>query len=93
VRHDASGSFAHQWFEARLDVIREVCLETDTSLWEWIDRRRLEELLSGSRETRAPAFDGLIRIVSVCWFLGRVVSRASASASPDAGAGVSRPVT
>lgn len=80
-RLEARESFVHGWLEARLELVREVCLQP-SGPWELIDRHRLESLLAGSPGDRLANFYALVRAISVCWFLGRTLTEASAHPPP-----------
>jgi asparagine synthase (glutamine-hydrolysing) len=71
--YDAYGSFEHEWLEARLELAREICLQPESAVWEFIDRKALEALLCGPLESRLARWAGLMRALTVCWFFNRTI--------------------
>jgi asparagine synthase (glutamine-hydrolysing) len=59
--------FQHSWFEARLDLIRELFAESDSELWDWVSRPRVEALLNGTEADRACHQEALLRATTVSW--------------------------
>jgi asparagine synthase (glutamine-hydrolysing) len=60
--------FVFEWFERNLDLMRELCAEDGSALWDVVNRERINELLHGTREQRRPQLDGLLRVASVLWY-------------------------
>jgi asparagine synthase (glutamine-hydrolysing) len=63
-----SRPFVFEWFERNLDLMRELCADEGSGLWEVIDRKRINDLLHGTREQRYPQLDGLLRVATVLWY-------------------------
>jgi len=59
--------FQHSWFEARLDLIRDLFSTSDTELWQFVSRPRIEALLGGAEEGRARHQEDLLRALTVFW--------------------------
>jgi hypothetical protein len=68
--------FGREWFEAGIAQHRELCASVPQSpLWEFVDRRRLEALLSGPAEARRPYAEGLCAVLTPFWYFhGRVAA-------------------
>jgi asparagine synthase (glutamine-hydrolysing) len=69
---DAAGPapFGLEWVEAGLPHLRELTgALPNADLWNYVDRRRLEQLLEGPPEARAPVAEGLCRALTVLWWL------------------------
>ncbi len=60
--------FVFEWFERHLDLMRELCADDGSALWEVVDRERINELLHGTLEQRLPQLDGLLRVATVFWY-------------------------
>ena len=62
--------FYERWFDAHIDLIREMCLSIDDqALWQSVDRRRLEAALSAESEDRRSQIDCLLRVAAICWYV------------------------
>lgn len=59
--------FQHAWFEARLDLIRDLFSVSDSELWQLVSRPRIEALLAGSEADRARNQEALLRATTVFW--------------------------
>jgi hypothetical protein len=59
--------FLHEWLEARLDLVREIFFSTDSDLWSYISRPRMEALLAGEETERARNQEELLRAVTIFW--------------------------
>jgi hypothetical protein len=57
----------HAWFEARLDMMRELFSARDSELWNFVSRPRIDALLAGSEADRARNQEGLLRAATVFW--------------------------
>jgi asparagine synthase (glutamine-hydrolysing) len=57
----------HAWFEARLEMMRELFSIRDSELWSFVSRPRIEALLNGSEADRARYQEGLLRAATVFW--------------------------
>ena len=60
-------SFQHSWFEAHLDLIRDLFSVSDTDLWRFVSRPRIESLLNGTEAERARHQEDLLRATTVFW--------------------------
>jgi asparagine synthase (glutamine-hydrolysing) len=61
-------SFGHAWFEAGIDVHREVCLSFDDSpIWELAHRHEVAKALSGPPESRQGRYEVLCRLATIFW--------------------------
>jgi hypothetical protein len=70
--------FGHAWFEAGIDLHREICLSfNDSPIWELADRRAVTKALSGPLEDRRASHEVLCRLATIFWSL-HVVHDASA---------------
>jgi hypothetical protein len=59
-----------RWFEAGLELHREVALSSPSSpLWDVVDRRRYEALLAATPQERAAHADSLGRVLTAQWYL------------------------
>ena len=72
-RSSASGprplGFGPAWFEAGIEQHRELCASVPQSpLWDFVDRRRLEAVLSGPAEARHPHAEGLCAVLTPFWY-------------------------
>ena len=76
--------FGLEWVEAGLPEFRELVAGlTDSDVWRFIDRARLQALLEGPPEARAGAAEGLCRALTVLWWLhGRDQPRVASSLEP-----------
>jgi hypothetical protein len=59
--------FLHEWFEARLDLMHELFFSTDSDLWNYISRPRIEALLAGEDTERARHQETLLRATTAFW--------------------------
>jgi len=59
--------FQHAWFEARLDLIRDLFSEPQSELWRFVSRPRIQALLTGSEADRARNQEDLLRATTVFW--------------------------
>lgn len=65
----AVASFGQRWFEAGLSMHREVCLSSsDSPLWAFVDRRRLESVFKASPAQRAPDIEVLCAVATAFWY-------------------------
>jgi hypothetical protein len=73
VRHRpraATPSLGPRWFEAGLQLHRDVALSSPGSpIWDVVDRSRYERLLAAQPEARAPYAVSLGRILATLWYL------------------------
>lgn len=61
--------FGRAWLEAGIERHRELCASVPQSpLWDYVDRRRLETMLSGPPEARRPHAEGLCAVLTPFWF-------------------------
>jgi hypothetical protein len=60
--------FAFEWFERSLDSIRPLFEVEDSPLWQFVERRRVRELLAAEPQARAGRLDGLLRAATVFWY-------------------------
>ncbi len=69
---DAAGvgrtPFAYEWFEHRLDFMRELFAQDDSPLWELVSRERVHALLRADPDKRRPQLEGLLRAATVFWY-------------------------
>ncbi len=59
--------FSQEWFEARLELMRELFDQPSSELWELVSRPRVEELVNGGPAGRAQAQEGLMRVTTLFW--------------------------
>lgn len=59
--------FQHAWFEARLDLVRELFSVQGSELWQFVSKPRIEALLDGSEADRARDQEALLRATTVFW--------------------------
>lgn len=65
----AAMSFGQRWFEAGLSMHRDVCLSSsDSPLWAFVDRRRLESAFAASPGQRAPGIGVLCAVATAFWY-------------------------
>jgi hypothetical protein len=63
------GGFGSAWLEAGLEQHRELCSAfPDSPLWDYVDKRRLEEILSGPAAARRPYAEGLCAVLTPFWY-------------------------
>lgn len=61
--------FPHSWLEAGLPLQRELSLSFgDSPLWDYVDRRRWESLITASADDRAPHAEGAVRVLTALWY-------------------------
>jgi len=61
--------FGQAWYEAGAEVHHELCLSfADSPLWDFVDRRRYEQIVALPREQRAPCAEGLSRVLTIFWY-------------------------
>jgi asparagine synthase (glutamine-hydrolysing) len=66
----AATPFGLDWVEAGLSEFRELAAGLQgADVWRFVDRERLQALLSGPAEARAGAAEGLCRALTVLWWL------------------------
>ncbi len=66
---EPSNPFGHRWFEAGHRSHAELCFSFPASrLWDFVDRRRLEALLSGPPDERKPHIEGLCAVLTAFWY-------------------------
>jgi asparagine synthase (glutamine-hydrolysing) len=64
----AARPFVFQWLERHRELHREVCLSArDSELWNWLDRARLEQVLTRESFDDATA-EGLLRAITLAWY-------------------------
>jgi hypothetical protein len=64
-----SWDFGRAWLEAGIEQHRELCASVDGSpLWDYVDRKRLEAMLSLSSEARRPYAEGLCAVLTPFWY-------------------------
>ncbi len=75
LRPAAAGSagggrdFGRAWLEAGIEQHRELCAAFPASpLWDYVDRRRLEAMLSGPPEGRRAHAEGLCAVLTPFWY-------------------------
>jgi hypothetical protein len=79
--------FQHAWLEQRLELAREVCERATAGLWEFVSKRRLEELLHGEEQQRTIHQEDLLRVLTVAWHLQRDAAPGSSPGyAPDGSA-------
>jgi hypothetical protein len=72
--------FPQAWFEARLELMRDLFDQPASELWQMVSRERAHQLLSGSRAGRAQSMEGLLRATTLFWhFHGDQVPALTAS--------------
>jgi len=59
--------FQHAWFEARLDLMRDLFSVSNSDLWRFISRRRIQALLDGTEADRAANQEDLLRATTIFW--------------------------
>ena len=59
--------FPQAWFEARLELMRELFDQPSSDLWELVSRARVEQLLNGGPAGRAHAQEALMRVTTLFW--------------------------
>jgi asparagine synthase (glutamine-hydrolysing) len=60
--------FAGEWFEQRLELMRELFAHEDSPLWDFVARERVHALLAADPEERRPQLDGLLRAATAFWY-------------------------
>jgi hypothetical protein len=61
--------FGRAWLEAGIEQHRELCASVPSSpLWEYVDRGRLEAMLSASPAARRPYAEGLCAVLTPFWY-------------------------
>jgi hypothetical protein len=61
--------FGCAWLEAGIEQHRELCASVpDSPLWEYVDRGRLDAILSGPPEGRRPHAEGLCSVLTPFWY-------------------------
>ncbi len=70
---EAAGSesydFGRAWLEAGIEQHRELCSSVpDSPLWDYVDRGRLDAVLSGPAERRRPYAEGLCAVLTPFWY-------------------------
>lgn len=69
-RESEGTPFYVDWYEAGLEQHRDLALSTPTSpLWDFVDRRRYEALLTATPQQRQPFIKSLCRVLSAFWYL------------------------
>jgi hypothetical protein len=69
----------HAWFEARLEMMRDLFSIRDSELWSFVSRPRVEALLNGSEADRARDQEGLLRAATVFWHFHGVPTGSAAT--------------
>jgi hypothetical protein len=69
--------FGRAWLEAGIGQHRELCASVPGSpLWDYVDRQRLDELLSAPPAARRPYAEGLCAVLTPFWYFhGRAAAR------------------
>lgn len=64
-----SGDFGRAWLEAGIEQHRELCSSVpDSPLWDYVDRGRLDAVLSGPAAARRPYAEGLCAVLTPFWY-------------------------
>jgi hypothetical protein len=64
--------FAYEWLERHRDAHREVCFSnSDSPLFEWVDRAALERAFTIPQYDERPAL-AMLRVVTLAWYLEHV---------------------
>jgi asparagine synthase (glutamine-hydrolysing) len=59
--------FPQAWFEARLELMRELFDQPSSELWELVSRARVQQLLNGGPAGRAQNQEALMRVTTLFW--------------------------
>jgi asparagine synthase (glutamine-hydrolysing) len=84
-RVDPEYPFPHQWFETRLELMRELLDTPGSPLWSFVARERIQQLLHGEEAERARYQEALLRAATVFWYFhGPAPTTVPAPAAPIA---------
>jgi hypothetical protein len=64
-----ASDFGRAWLEAGIEQHRELCASVPGSpLWDYVDKRRLDAMLSAPAEARRPYAEGLCAVLTPFWY-------------------------